>query len=71
MQSLNECKFSLVLPVEIFGIWGLAIYRWKGLEHMFPIVYYTSQKGLNCSHKTKKKKLSSFWHSLSTNVKGG
>jgi hypothetical protein len=34
----------LVLPVEILGIWGLIIYRWKGLENTFPMVYYTSQK---------------------------
>jgi hypothetical protein len=34
----------LVILVEIFGIWGLVIYRWKGLENTFPMVYYTSQK---------------------------
>jgi hypothetical protein len=37
-------NFLLVLPFEIFGIWGLVIYRWKGLENTFPMVYYMSQK---------------------------
>jgi hypothetical protein len=41
---VNDCKFSLVLPVEIFGIWGLVIYCWKDFENTFPMVYYTSQK---------------------------
>ena len=44
MQSLNDFKFSLNLPVEIFGIWGLVIYRWKCLENTFPMMYYTPQK---------------------------
>ena len=43
LQSLNNCKLSLFLPVEIFRIWGLVIYRWKGIENTFPMVYYTSQ----------------------------
>jgi hypothetical protein len=33
----------LVLPDEIFGIWGLVIYGCKGLENTFPMVYSTSQ----------------------------
>jgi hypothetical protein len=27
----------------MFEIWVLVIYRWKGLENIFPMVYYTPQ----------------------------
>jgi hypothetical protein len=33
--------FVFVLPTAMFGIWGLVIYCWKGLENTFPMVYYT------------------------------
>jgi len=36
--------FFFVFPAEILGIWGLVIYRWKGLENTFSTVYYMSQK---------------------------
>jgi hypothetical protein len=57
MQSLNDCKFSLVLLVEIFGIWGLVIYRWKGLENTFPMVYYMSQNNNIVVAKQKRKNM--------------
>jgi hypothetical protein len=44
LQSLNNCRLFLVLSTEILGIWGLVIYRWKGLENIFPKLYYTCQK---------------------------
>jgi hypothetical protein len=31
------------LPTEIWGIWGILIYRWQGLESTLPTVYYTPQ----------------------------
>lgn len=43
--------------IEIIGILGRAIYRWKGLKHTFTMVYYTTQRFQNVSHKTKKKKI--------------
>jgi hypothetical protein len=33
----------LVLPVKMFGNWGLVIYHQKALENTFPMVYYTPQ----------------------------
>jgi hypothetical protein len=45
LQSLNDCKFFFFgLPTEFLGIWGLLIYRWKGLENTFPTVYYMPPK---------------------------
>ena len=29
------------VPTDILGIWGLAIYQWKGLENDFPRMYFT------------------------------
>jgi hypothetical protein len=41
MHLLNDYKFvTFVLPNKVLGIWGLLIYRWKGLENTFPMVYY-------------------------------
>jgi hypothetical protein len=38
-----SADFVFVLPTAMFGIWGLVIYCWKGLENTFPMVYYTPQ----------------------------
>jgi hypothetical protein len=52
MQSLKN--FRLVFMVGNSIIWGHVIYRWKGLENTFPMVYYVPPESQNCSHKTKK-----------------
>jgi hypothetical protein len=45
VQSLNDCKFVFsVLPAKILEIWGLVMYRWKGLENTFPTLYYMPKK---------------------------
>ena len=57
LQLLNDCKFSLVLPVENFGIWGACNIRlercWKhlssGVLHVTKFEHY--------SRKTKEKKI--------------
>jgi hypothetical protein len=49
-----ECRFVFGLPVDMFGIWGCVLYRWKGLENTFPTVHYKKFK--NYSRKTKKEK---------------
>jgi hypothetical protein len=33
--------FFFGLSTNILGLWGLEIYRWKGLEFSFPTVYFT------------------------------
>ncbi len=44
LQSLNNCRFVFLdLPTDTLGILGLVIYRWKGLENTFPMVYHTPQ----------------------------
>jgi hypothetical protein len=48
--------FVFVLTAEMFGIWGLEIYRWKGLENTFPTVYNTPTKFLQLHLKNKKQK---------------
>jgi hypothetical protein len=40
----------------MFGIWGLVIYRWKGLENTFPNVYYTLPNILKLQFQNKKEK---------------
>jgi hypothetical protein len=40
----------------MFGSWGLVIYRWKGLENIFPTVYYKPPNALKLQLKNKKEK---------------
>jgi len=40
----------------MFGILGLVIYRWKGLENTFPTVYYTPQYSYKMQLQNKKEK---------------
>jgi hypothetical protein len=40
----------------MFGILGLVIYRWKGLENTFPPVYYTPPNFLILQLKNDKEK---------------
>jgi hypothetical protein len=40
----------------MFGIWGLEIYRWKGLENTFPTVYYTPTTVSTITSKKQKNK---------------
>jgi hypothetical protein len=45
LQSPHDYKFFFFcFTSKILGIWGLVVYRWKGLENTFPMVYYTPQK---------------------------
>jgi hypothetical protein len=37
-KRMHICFFGL--PVEILRIWGLLMYRYKGIENTFPMVYY-------------------------------
>ena len=54
LQSLNNCRFVFLnLPTGTLDILGLVIYRWKGIENIFPMVYNTPQYILNCSLKIK------------------
>ena len=40
-----ECIFVfLVYQPDMFRIWGLVISSWKGLQNIFPMVYYTPHK---------------------------
>ena len=42
--ELNDCIFVLFcLASEMLGIWRHVIHQWKGLENIFPTVYYTPQ----------------------------
>jgi hypothetical protein len=44
-QLLNDYKFVFIgLPTKLLGIFGILIYRWKGLENTFPTVYYMPPK---------------------------
>jgi hypothetical protein len=40
----------------MFRIWGLVIYRWKGLENTFPTVYYTPPNVLELQFVIEKEK---------------
>ena len=40
MQSFNDYMFFIYLPTKMLEILGLFIYRWKGLQNIFPTVYY-------------------------------
>jgi hypothetical protein len=44
------------LPTSIFEICGHLIYRWKGLENTFPMVYYKPKKCLELHLKKRKEK---------------
>jgi hypothetical protein len=45
LHSLNDYKFVIFgLLIEFLRIWGLLIYRWKGLENTFSTVYYMPPK---------------------------
>jgi hypothetical protein len=40
LQSLNDCTFVFfALPATILRLWGHVIYRYKGIENIFPMVY--------------------------------
>jgi hypothetical protein len=48
--------FVFVLPTAIFGIWGLVIYLWKGIENTFPMVYFMPPYVLELQFQIKKEK---------------
>jgi hypothetical protein len=48
------------LTTQILRIWGLLIYRWKGLENTFPTVYYMPPEFQSFNRKTKKTIMQSF-----------
>ena len=48
--------FFFGLVTKILGIVGRVIYNWRGLENIFPTVYYTPKKLKNYSKKNEKKK---------------
>jgi hypothetical protein len=47
---LQSCFFGLV--TKSLGNWGRVIDRWKGLENIFPRIYYTPPKKFNYSFRT-------------------
>ena len=61
LHSLNDYNFVFFgLPTEVLGIWGLLIYRWKGIENTFPTVHYMPPKFKNYSRKTQEENMQSF-----------
>ena len=55
MQSLNNCRFVFLdLPTNTFGILGVVIHRWKGLQNIFRMVYHTPQKHLILQSQNEK-----------------
>jgi len=50
-----DLQFLLQIASAIFGIFRRVIYRWKGLENTFPMVYHTPENSKNSSRKLQKK----------------
>jgi hypothetical protein len=49
----------LGLPTEILRILGLLLNRYRGLENIFPTVYYMPLESQNCNRKIKKTNMQS------------
>jgi hypothetical protein len=48
LKNLSADLFFGV-PTRIFGIWGLVICHWKGLENIFPTVYSIVSSKMMCN----------------------